>query len=671
MSKFKKFITWMTSLLLVLNLSFLPNLIKVEKAEAAEPATHLVISEIQVEGEVANDEFVELYNPTSSDKLMNHWRLTKKTSGGTEENLVSDLNGTVPAHGFFLITPQSGYNGTVSSDATYSQTSNFIAKNNSVLLKDDTAAVVDKVGFGEAADYETTPAPNPEANGSLERKPGFVYPDQGNGYDTDNNYNDFLLRSTSEPQNSQSDPEVPSLPAPVTDLQAQDKPNDEGGTIILTWTKSADDGSGANNVTGYHILRSTSSGGPYETIGAESKGGESFSDNTAILGITFYYKIETLNGQYSTLSSEVSGVSADNLAPRISNLTPADTSYTNNPRPTISATFVENGSGVDTSTISLTLDGNLVTPDSATTAGVSYRPSSDLSEGGHLLSLSVADKALNPNSATWSFIVDTQAPSGSITINGGASSTNSPSVTLTISATDLTSGVSEMILSNDGVFDEEVWEAFTSSRPWALSQGDGLKTVYLKLKDKAKNESSIYADDILLDTTPPNSPTNLKAEPGDKEVALSWDSVLGAVSYKVRYKEEGKDWTEPITLTSTSTKITGLKNGVKYYFQVASVDENGNISSYSEVLATPFASFAIVEGLGGPVEEVKPAPVTPLVPKVEAAPKIEEGKILGKEEEKKERNWTPIIVIGCLIILFGAAYGGWRWYSKRAPTSRW
>jgi hypothetical protein len=181
-------------------------------------AGHIVISEVQISGDGGvNDEFVELYNPTGSDVTMDSWRLTRKNSSGTEANLVLSLYGTIPAHGFFLITDGDGYNGATSADANYSATSNQMTNNYTVLLYSDTGTtLVDEVGFGSAADYEGTPFPdNPATDGSIERKPGESKPNAGNGEDTDDNSTDFSLRDTSEPQNSNSPIEVPATPTPT------------------------------------------------------------------------------------------------------------------------------------------------------------------------------------------------------------------------------------------------------------------------------------------------------------------------------------------------------------------------------------------------------------------------------------------------------------------------
>ena len=46
-------------------------------------ATHVVISEIQIEGGTADDEFVELYNPTGLAVDMEGWRLRRTSASGS------------------------------------------------------------------------------------------------------------------------------------------------------------------------------------------------------------------------------------------------------------------------------------------------------------------------------------------------------------------------------------------------------------------------------------------------------------------------------------------------------------------------------------------------------------------------------------------------------------
>lgn len=192
---------------------------------------HIVISEIQIAGNNATDEFVELYNPTNNVVNLAGWKLTKKTStGSTETNLVSSasMSGTIAPHGYFLITHPTDYTGSTTADKTYS-TSNSIAADNTVLLYNNapTPAVVDKVGIGSVVDFETAATATPTAHKSIERKAlntstsatmaiGGTDEFLGNGEDTDNNAADFIIRDVPQPQNSSSAIEPPAdTPTPT------------------------------------------------------------------------------------------------------------------------------------------------------------------------------------------------------------------------------------------------------------------------------------------------------------------------------------------------------------------------------------------------------------------------------------------------------------------------
>ncbi len=216
---------------------------------ASTYAQHIVISEVQIAGATADDEFVELYNPLSVSVNLNNWRLTRKYgTGPTETNLVSAFSSTctIPAYGYFLVTPAE-YTGSVPRDY---HSANGIAANNTVLLYSDAGTIlIDKVGFGSAKDYETQTTTSPSANQSVERRakgglsplPGLPGEFLGNAYDTNNNNADFVVRTTPDPQNSSSSPEPDTIPpAAVTDLTAS---SEISGTIKLTWSAPGDDSS--------------------------------------------------------------------------------------------------------------------------------------------------------------------------------------------------------------------------------------------------------------------------------------------------------------------------------------------------------------------------------------------------------------------------------------------
>jgi hypothetical protein len=103
---------------------------------------------------------------------------------------------------------------------------------------------------------------------------------------------------------------------------------------------------------------------------------------------------------------------------------------------------------------------------------------------------------------TDTIVLETVVPTGTITINGGATYANSTSVTLTLTCNDAGSGCAQMQFSNDGSTYSSP-ETFSTTKAWTLTTGDGTKTVYVKFKDGAGNWSSAYTDTIILDTTEP------------------------------------------------------------------------------------------------------------------------------------------------------------------------
>ncbi len=106
------------------------------------------------------------------------------------------------------------------------------------------------------------------------------------------------LRLTAQ-ETSQEEGEVleQTEPAPAvpTNVAAKDNPNDKGGIINISWERSADDGAGANNVTGYEILKSTERDGVYEHIGGTAAGATFFSDSNVKNKVIYFYKVRVLS----------------------------------------------------------------------------------------------------------------------------------------------------------------------------------------------------------------------------------------------------------------------------------------------------------------------------------------------------------------------------------------
>ncbi|WP_448517927.1 hypothetical protein [Rhodoflexus sp.] len=101
-----------------------------------------------------------------------------------------------------------------------------------------------------------------------------------------------------------------------------------------------------------------------------------------------------------------------------------------------------------------------------------------------------------------SIILDRQEPiNEELIINKGEGCTNASNgrVKLDIRV----EGAKEMMISNNKYFTGATWEPVRDSKDWGLSPGDGEKTVFIKFRDEAGNESGVASANIVLDTDAP------------------------------------------------------------------------------------------------------------------------------------------------------------------------
>ena len=101
-------------------------------------------------------------------------------------------------------------------------------------------------------------------------------------------------------------------PRAVRDLLAVDTPDDQGGSITVTWQLSLDDGAGANNVTEYIILRRRGEDGSFAEVGRVDAGTTRFVDETVTDGRTYYYLVRTSDGSLTSDSAVAGPVQSEN-----------------------------------------------------------------------------------------------------------------------------------------------------------------------------------------------------------------------------------------------------------------------------------------------------------------------------------------------------------------------
>jgi len=172
------------------------------KLPPAQPGSStVVINEIRSRGpNGGNDEFIELYNRSTSPVNIGGWIIRSANPIGGIVDKATITAGTVLNPGcYYLLTNSSlgagPYSGSVPGDQTYSVGFSDVS---GIALFDGSTAM-DAVGMSESTPFREGRSLTPlttNANRGYERKPV--------GTDTNDNSSDFLLIAPSNPQNSSS-----------------------------------------------------------------------------------------------------------------------------------------------------------------------------------------------------------------------------------------------------------------------------------------------------------------------------------------------------------------------------------------------------------------------------------------------------------------------------------
>ncbi len=200
----------------------------------------------------------------------------------------------------------------------------------------------------------------------------------------------------------------------------------------------------------------------------------------------------------------------------------------------------------------------------------------------------------------------TTPPTGSLTINENALYTVRTEATLNLGASHavgvtgyyVSTGSTTPAVTAPGWISIPSTTTFRGDIFYALSSGDGVKTVYAWYKDAAGNVSSRVSASITLDQTPPSTGV-LTATAASGQITLTWSGISDGGSglasgtpYTLVYATGGlpaaacTSGTPLAPGTSTTLTHTGLTNGTTYYYRLCVLDKAGNISPGATALAT-------------------------------------------------------------------------------------
>ncbi|UQZ34807.1 hypothetical protein C2I18_15495 [Paenibacillus sp. PK3_47] len=214
----------------------------------------------------------------------------------------------------------------------------------------------------------------------------------------------------------------------------------------------------------------------------------------------------------------------------------------------------------------------------ATLNGQPFTAGATVGEDGSF-TLEVTDAAGNKTSVT--FTVDKKEPTSEVAIESGALFTASFSVNLSI--TDVNSG-EEMRLANE---DREwsQWEPVTSPKTWNVSAGDGVKSVYMEVRDKAGNIHS-SSDTIVVDTIKPTGSLIINGGGGftnQQEVTLGLTAHDLNGPVQVRFSNGDGVWSAWESAASTKSWMLENSDGAKSVTMEVR-DAAGNMESFTDTI---------------------------------------------------------------------------------------
>lgn len=247
--------------------TFSPRVQQVEAKPSPLQASNIVISEFRFRGSAgANDEFVEIYNPTLSSIDISGWLIRGSNNAGTISTRATIPGSTIIKPGQYYLIANTGYNDVTIPDLTYGT---GISDDGGVALTlADGNTIIDQAGLSSGSAYkEGTQQTSLAAtlDQGYERKLGGA---SDSCLDDGNNSTDFQLKNPSTPQNSSNTRRGCGLSSDLQISQIVSNASPAPGTNVdftITLTNT-----GINNATNVVVKDLLPSGLSFQSYSASS-----------------------------------------------------------------------------------------------------------------------------------------------------------------------------------------------------------------------------------------------------------------------------------------------------------------------------------------------------------------------------------------------------------------
>jgi len=334
---------------------------------------------------------------------------------------------------------------------------------------------------------------------------------------------------------------------------------------------SAPSADGGSPITGYTVLS-------HPTGGTDSNAGTTAASHT-VTGLTngtaYTFTVIATNVLGTSDPSAASNtITPDGISPVVSNIQPsgqmASAIFA------ITSSFSDSNTGINTSTVVVTLDGAAVTGCAATTLGVVCPPLSGLSQGSHAINISVNDQAGNPGTGAGSFQFFSSA-NAPVVLAASLTNNRRPSWTWTPGG------------GGNNTFryqlDSSGWTTTTAtSFSPSFDLGDGNHAVYVQEQNAAGYWSAWGYKTVIVDTVGPTLPNVSGVTPTNtNRPTWTWTSGGGGGNGTYQYQLDSGSWT---TTSAQSYKpASGLSEGSHtLYVQERDAIGNWSDSGYKTIV---------------------------------------------------------------------------------------